>query len=251
MSRRLDQYLVDENMVPSRSRAEDLIKLGRVRVNGRQAKKPAQVVDSNSRVHLKPGPIYVSRGGDKLAGAARHFAIDWAGRIVADIGANVGGFSDFALRAGAGRVVAIDVGRQQLATKLQQDQRLIWLPKTDAREIIWPPDCPKPNLVLVDLAFISCRLVLGHLVTLVGPNTDWIVLAKPQFETAGANLYRGLVKNSRQRRQILKDWEAWLKQEDWIIEYKIDAALTGASGNQERFYHLKRKKPVNGRLKAD
>ena len=236
---RLDDYLVSRHLTVSRHQAGDLVRRQLVQVNGRLGTKPGQMVNPDAvRVRLLKTDCYVSRGGDKLAGVARDWALDFRDQTVVDLGCGVGGFSDYVLQAGAGRVLAVDVGREPLAGKLQSDPRVRWQPQTDARQLKWPTSWPNPDWILLDLAFISLRQVLPHLIHLGQPTTSWLALAKPQFESAGRQLNRGIVKNSRQRREILVDLERWLRDNNWHLVVKRDASLAGAKGNLERFYRL-------------
>lgn len=238
---RLDDLLVSRQLAASRNQAGDLIRRQLVKVNGRLGRKPGQPVDpQTARVRILKTESYVSRGGDKLAAAAKSWAIDWRDQIVADIGCGVGGFSDCVLQGGAKQVLAADVGREQLATRLQADPRLRWLPKTDARRLVWPADWSPADWILVDLSFISLRQVLPELARLGRNDSNWLVLAKPQFESDGWQLNKGLVKNSRQRREILTAFELWLASNGWRTTSKRDAALAGAKGNLERFYWLQK-----------
>ena len=238
---RLDEHLVSRQLVTSRHQATDLIRRQLVKVNGQLGRKPGQPVDpQTARVQILKTDSYVSRGGDKLAGAARAWSIDWRDQTIADIGCGVGGFSDYALQTGAGRVLATDVGREQLAAKLQADPRLCWLPKTDARELVWPAGWPPADWILIDLSFISLRQILPALTHLGRADSNWLVLVKPQFESAGWQLNKGVVKNSRQRREILTGCEGWLVANNWRIISKKDSALAGLKGNLERFYWLQR-----------
>ncbi len=237
---RLDDYLVSRRLIVSRRQAADLVRRQLVQVNGRLGAKPGQMVDPGTvRVRLLKADCYVSRGGDKLAGVARDWTLDFRGQTVADLGCGVGGFSDYVLQTGAGRVLAVDVGREPLASKLQSDPRVRWQSRTDARQLKWPTDWPAPDWILLDLAFISLRQVLPHLVHLGRPATSWLALVKPQFESAGRQLNRGIVKNNRQRREILIDLERWLRDNNWHLVAKRNASLAGAKGNLERFYRLR------------
>lgn len=241
---RLDEYLVSRQLAASRNQAADLIRRQLVKVNGHLGRKPGQPVDPEKvRVQVLKTELFVSRGGDKLAAAAKFWSIDWRGRTVADIGCGVGGFSDCALRGGAERVLAADVGREQLAARLQADPRLSWLPKTDARRLVWPDGWPPADWILIDLSFISLRQVLPQLAHLGRDDSHWLVLAKPQFESAGWQLNKGVVKNSRQRREILVAFESWLAANDWRLVGKKDADLAGAKGNLECFYRLQKPRP--------
>ena len=236
---RLDDYLVSQKLAGSRHQAADFVNRQLVKVNGQLGRKPDQPVDpATARVRLLKTDAYVSRGGDKLAGVARAWKLDFWDATVADLGCGVGGFSDYVLQAGAARVLAVDVGRELLAARLQTNSRVRWQPGTDARQLTWPADWPKPDWVLADLAFVSLRQVLPSLVSWARPETDWLALVKPQFEAAGWQLHRGIVKNSRQRREILAGFETWLADHGWRVRAKRNSTLPGAKGNLERFYWL-------------
>ena len=238
---RLDEYLVDHQLAPSRHQAADLVRRQLVKVNGLVGYKPGQPVDPQTvRVQVLKTTFYVSRGGDKLEATAKDWSIDWRDQIVADIGCGVGGFSDYVLQSGAKRVLATDVGSQPLATKLQTNPRLTWIPKTDARNLVWPAGWPPAGWILLDLSFISLKQVLPQLIHLGQNNSNWIILAKPQFESTKQQLNKGVVKNSRQRRDILVGLEDWLAENSWRIIKKKEASIAGAKGNVERFYWLQK-----------
>ena len=238
---RLDDYLASRQLVVSRHRAADLVRRQLVKVNGQLGQKPGQMVDpATVRVKIIKQDDYVSRGGDKLAGVAQAWQINFRDQVVADLGCGVGGFSDYALQSGARRVLATDVGREPLAAKIRNNPRVQWLSQTDARQLIWPAGWPAPDWILIDLAFISLRQVLPDLTELGKPETDWLVLVKPQFESSGTDLHHGVVKNSRLRRGIIVGFESWLIERGWQILAKRDSCLPGAKGNLERFYRLRK-----------
>lgn len=194
---RLDAELVRRGLARSREQAADLIAAGRVTVGGRTASKPATQVERGAPVDVdtaSAGPTYVSRGGDKLAGALAVLCprgLEVAGRRCLDAGASTGGFTDVLLQAGAAHVVAVDVGYGQLAWSLRGDERVTVLERTNVREL--RPEqvgCPA-ELVVADLSFISLTLVLPALVRCGRPDTDYVLLVKPQFEVGRQKVGRG------------------------------------------------------------
>jgi len=179
---------------------------------------------------------YVSRAGLKLAGADRKFKIDFTGKFVLDVGSSTGGFTDYVLQNGAKKVVAVDVGTDQLHPKLRGNEQIDLQEKTDIRDFK-----PKvtPDIILLDVSFISLRQILPHLAQIAVQNTQIVAMVKPQFEARKDQINRGIIKNERIRRQILRDFENWVKNVFKIVD-KTDSEIAGAKGNIERFYLLKR-----------
>lgn len=234
---RLDELLVERRLARSRSQAQDLIRRGKVKVSGKTATKVAQRATKTVSLEVL-AQSYVSRGGEKLESLAADWKLDFTKKVVLDIGCSVGGFSDYVLRHGARLVIAVDVGKDQLAPNLRQSERLVWYDQTDIRQFSWP-DLPAPDYILVDVSFISLRQILGHLRSLGTTRTQVIVLCKPQFEAQSKDLVAGIVKNSRRRREIWRDFETWVQANDWRLVAKRNANLTGKKGNLERFYALR------------
>lgn len=234
---RLDQYLVECRLVPSRHRAADLIRRRMVKVNHQFITRPAYLVDTvlRPRILVKQA-VCVSRAGDKLAGVSEALGLDFIDTVVLDVGAHRGGFTDYVLRQKARLVITVDVGRQCLAPSLRNHPKVISFQGTDIRSFQYPSQIPKPNYILVDLSFISLRKVTPALLALCGDQTRLLLLLKPQFEGRPEFLNKGVVKNHRLRRQILSDFEAYLKEQDCRVLKKSDAPLPGAKGNKERFY---------------
>jgi 23S rRNA (cytidine1920-2'-O)/16S rRNA (cytidine1409-2'-O)-methyltransferase len=178
---------------------------------------------------------YVSRAGDKLAGAAAQLGVDFKDKIVLDVGSSTGGFTQFALSRGAAKVIAVDIGTNQLHPDLRQDPKIELHEKTDIRGF-------KINeqfgVIMIDVSFISLRQILPEVQKLADKNTEIITLLKPQFEAAAGQLNKGVVKNNSIRRQILKDFEQWTKKY-FVTKAKTDSQLAGTYGNVERFYLLK------------
>src|SRR2546425_313883 len=185
---RLDPPRVERGLAPSRERAQALILAGVVRVDGARADRAAAPVRDGSDVAVDPGRRYVSRGGDKLAGALDAFAVDVRGRVAIDVGASTGGFTDVLLQRGAARAHAVDVGRGQLDWKLRSDPRVALHEGVNAREGV--PVAERVDVVVADVSFISLRLVLPPALALLREGGDVVALVKPQFE-AGPGGIRG------------------------------------------------------------
>jgi 23S rRNA (cytidine1920-2'-O)/16S rRNA (cytidine1409-2'-O)-methyltransferase len=232
---RLDQKLVQLGYAPTRSQAESYIKLGYVLVDGEPVLKPGHFVHEKSEIKLIKSIKYVSRAGLKLEAANKIFKINFADKIVLDVGSSTGGFTDYALHAGAKKIIAVDVGTDQLHPKLRADSRVELHEKTDIRDFNLKNI---PDIILMDVSFISARLILPYLASLSSPKTQITVLLKPQFEAGAQQINRGIVKNDRIRRQIFKDFEVWIKNLFKVID-KIDSEVAGEKGNIERFYLLK------------
>lgn len=237
MKQRLDQALVARKLVDTRSQAESWIKLGKVTVDGKVAAKSGTFVSDTADIRLTARERYVSRAGLKLASVARALELDFDDKIVLDVGSSTGGFTDYALQHGARYVYAVDVGTDQLHPSLHGHDKIELHEKTDIRNFT-----PKltPDIVVMDVSFISLREILPHIATIVSPNTQVVAMVKPQFEASRRELGgNGVVKNDSIRRDILKSFELWTKR-DWLIEAKSDSEVAGATGNRERFYLLKR-----------
>ena len=235
MVNRLDKELVARKLVLSRSQAESYIKLGSVRVNGVTVTKPGELVTSEDKI-VVASEQYVSRAALKLASIAELFQLDFAGAVVLDVGSSTGGFTDYALQHGARKVVAVDVGTNQLHPVLRADSRVELHEKTDIRQF---KTKEKFMYVVADVSFISLTQVLPAVKKLVQKNTQLIMMCKPQFEAGKEQINKGVVKNSAMRRQILRDFETWLSKYGFVILDKSDSQVAGTKGNVERFYKLR------------
>jgi 23S rRNA (cytidine1920-2'-O)/16S rRNA (cytidine1409-2'-O)-methyltransferase len=233
---RLDAYLADKKLVPTRSQAESAIRLGTVTVDGRVVTKPGTFVSQNNNIQLHEQERYVSRAGLKLASVAQLLKLDFRDKIVLDVGSSTGGFTDYALQHGAKKVYAVDVGTDQLHPSLRSDPRIELHEKTDIRAFSMTD---KLDITVMDVSFISLRDILPHIAReLSGPHTYIAAMLKPQFEAGKYQVNKGIIKNDAVRRQILKDFELWAKQYFVIVD-KHDSEVAGAKGNRERFYLLK------------
>lgn len=235
MKQRLDQAMVARGLTPTRSQAESYIRLGLVTVNKRIVTKAGTLVDTQDAVQLQAAEQYVSRAGLKLASVAKLLRVDFRNKVVLDVGSSTGGFTDYALQHGATRVIAVDVGTDQLHPSLRGDARIELHEKTDIRD--FRTESP-PDIMVADVSFISLRAILPHLAAVASPKTDIVVMVKPQFEAGESGLkHKGVIKNDRIRRDILKSFEDWVRARFVVID-KADSDVPGAKGNRERFYLL-------------
>jgi 23S rRNA (cytidine1920-2'-O)/16S rRNA (cytidine1409-2'-O)-methyltransferase len=239
---RLDQLLVQRELAPSRERAQALILAGAVRVDGGRADRAAAPVAEDADVAVDAGPKYVSRGGDKLAGALDALGLDVAGKVAIDVGSSTGGFTDVLLQRGAVRVHAVDVGKGQLEWRLRQDPRVIVHEGVNAREgvpVEWQVD-----LVVADVSFISLRLALPPSLAKVRDGGDVVALVKPQFEAGRDAVGKGGVVRDPETRaaaviSIAKDFES----HGFGVVAVTPSPIAGREGNREIFVHARKGAP--------
>jgi 23S rRNA (cytidine1920-2'-O)/16S rRNA (cytidine1409-2'-O)-methyltransferase len=240
---RLDVALLDRGLVTSRERARALIIAGQVMVDGRVVSKAGTPVALDVRLELATADHpYVSRGGVKLAGALDAFRIDPTGRRALDIGASTGGFTDVLLQRGAASVIALDVGHGQLDWRLRTDPRVFVHEGVNARALSRDDVPYAPDLVTIDVAFISLRHILPPLPPLVAPNADVVALVKPQFEAGRDEVGKhGLVTDPAVHDAVVAAITAAAEAAGFERIALAPAAITGATGNQEFFLHLRTK----------
>ena len=232
---RLDVEMAKRRLVASRSQAESYIRLGNVKVNGKVITKAGVMVSDEDTIRLKIEEQYVSRAALKLKSADASFHLDFRGKTVLDVGSSTGGFTQYALVHGAKKVVAVDVGTEQLHPSLRTDIRIELHEKTDIRDFV-PSE--KISIVVMDVSFISLREILPHIAKICTPETTVVAMVKPQFEAGQSNLkHKGVIKNDKMRRDILKDFEIWAQKLFKIVD-KMDSEVAGSKGNVERFYIL-------------
>ncbi|MBZ4016736.1 TlyA family RNA methyltransferase [Streptomyces purpurogeneiscleroticus] len=250
--RRLDAELVRRKMARSREHASQLIAAGRVTVGGQPASKAATQVETSAALVVREDendPDYVSRGGHKLAGALAAFVpkgLKVEGRRALDAGASTGGFTDVLLRAGAGHVVAVDVGYGQLAWSLQSDDRVTVKDRTNVRELtVEGIDGVPADIVVGDLSFIPLGLVLPALVRCSAPDADLVLMVKPQFEVGKERLGSGGVVRSAQLRAEAVRMVGERAAELGLGVLGVTASpLPGPSGNVEYFLWLRAGAPA-------
>ena len=242
---RLDQALVERQLVATRSRARALIMAGQVTIDGKTASKSGAAVSPESRIEVASTQPYVGRGGEKLAGALRATGVDPVGRICLDVGASTGGFTDCLLQHGAARVIAVDVGYGQLDWSLRNDPRVHVVERTNARYMeasVLPEDLPSgPDLVTMDLSFISVKKVLPAVGDVCAGESEALILVKPQFECGPAQVGSGgVVRRAEDRRAAAHAVAAAATTLGWSLAAAVPSPLRGAAGNWECFLHLVR-----------
>jgi 23S rRNA (cytidine1920-2'-O)/16S rRNA (cytidine1409-2'-O)-methyltransferase len=236
---RLDERVVREGLAPTRAKAQALILAGRVLVDDAPATKAGQAVPAAAQVRVRgETKRYVSRGGEKLAGALADLGLDPAGRVCLDLGASTGGFTDCLLQHGARQVVAVDVGYGQLDVGLRGDPRVRVLERTNARRLT-PADVPEAiDLVVIDVSFISSTLLLPA-VAAVAPRADVLVMVKPQFEVGRERVGKGgVVRDDADRTAAVARVREAAAALGWRARGEAESRLAGPKGNREVFLWL-------------
>ena len=230
MKKRVDILLVERGLCESRTRAQAVVMEGKVRVAGQVERKPSRLVDANAPLEVVSPPRFVSRGGEKLEGAFAKFpGLSADGRVCLDVGSSTGGFTDCLLQHGAKRVMAVDVGTNQLAWTLRVDPR-VWVKENFNARYMTPADLPEtPALAVTDVSFISLRLILPPICGVLRPGGEIVALIKPQFEAGRGNAPGGLVRDEATR----------LAARDSIVEFARSELALELLGLEES--------PVRGR----
>jgi 23S rRNA (cytidine1920-2'-O)/16S rRNA (cytidine1409-2'-O)-methyltransferase len=237
---------VRRGLAPSRTGAVEAVNAGRVLVEGAPATSPARQVRPEDAIAITgPPPPFVSRGGTKLAAALDAFGIDPSGHVCADIGASTGGFTDCLLQRGALQVFAVDVGRGQLAWTVRNDPRVTVMERTNVRMLGAGALVPAPDLVVVDVSFISLRTIARNLLEIAGPDADFVLLVKPQFEAGRARVGKGgIVRDVEVRVDVVAEVVAGLDGEGLGVRALVPSPITGADGNVELLAHARRGSPT-------
>jgi 23S rRNA (cytidine1920-2'-O)/16S rRNA (cytidine1409-2'-O)-methyltransferase len=239
---------VERGLTPTRSRAQALLLAGAVRVGAgdaaRRDRRAGEQVPIDIELELDAPPRFVSRGGEKLAGALDAFGVDPAGRVCLDVGASTGGFSDCLLQRGATRVYALDVGRGQLAEALRQDARVVSMERTHAARLdpadADPVTLPEPvSLAVADVSFISLTRLLRGMVAHVSPGGDILPMVKPQFELSPREVPKGVVRDPAARVQAVARVREHARGLGLEVLAEAESVLVGPSGNHEFFLHLR------------
>ena len=230
--------MVERGLVESRAKAQALLMAGEVVVEGKTITKSGTLISEEAEVTILEPPPYVSRGGIKLAHALDRFQLDVSGRVVADIGASTGGFTDCLLQRGASRVYAVDVGYGQLDYRLRQDSRVVVMERTNARYPIPLPE--KVDLATVDLSFISVTKVIPSVTELLKDDGYLLVLIKPQFEAKRGEVGKGgVIKEPLLHATVLGRFIAWVVTNNLRLKRLVASPILGSSGNKEFFVLLK------------
>jgi len=235
---RLDQLLVDLGLEESRQRARGRILAGDVRIGDRVLDKPGTPVPADAVPVLRERPRFVSRGGEKLAGALDHLEVDPAGLRCLDAGVSTGGFSDCLLERGARAIVAVDVGYGQIAPRLREDPRVQLFERTNMRHFARPADIDPVDLATGDLSFISLCKVLPRLVEWVRPAGRLLLLVKPQFELERGQVGGGVVRDPALRRAAVGRVAEAARALGLRERGGCDSVLPGPKGNVEHFLLL-------------
>ncbi|MBW2129677.1 MAG: TlyA family RNA methyltransferase, partial [Deltaproteobacteria bacterium] len=229
---RLDLLLVERGLAESREKAKRMIMAGLVEVDGLRVDKPGHTTQLSSSLVLKePHPPYVSRGGLKLEAALKAFSVDVQGKVLLDVGASTGGFTDCLLQHGAKRVIALDVGYGQLHWKLRQDPRVRVLERSNAR-YLRPEDLgERVEGAVIDVSFISLKLVVPPVSACLGENSFIIALIKPQFEVGKGKVGKGgVVRDPELHRQVLADLSSFFTEAGWSVGEPIPSPILGPKG---------------------
>lgn len=231
---RLDQLLVSRGLAESRSRAKAAIEAGGVTVNGVAARSASQAVDEAALLTFTDAHGWVGRGALKLDHALTLWPVLVQGRVVLDIGASTGGFTEVCLSRGAARVFAVDVGSAQMHPRVAADPRVVNLERTDARDLT-PTLIPEaPGLIVCDASFIGLAKVLPAALALAAPGADLVTLVKPQFEAAGpGGTRKGVVKDPAAQQAALAGVSNWLEAQGWPVQATTESPITGGDGNIE------------------
>ena len=238
--RRLDSLLADRGLYESRSRAAAAVMAGDVKVCGRPARKPGELVADDSEVAVAAAPPFVSRGGLKLANGLDALGIDPAGRRALDVGASTGGFTDCLLQRGAESVIALDVAYGELHWRLRNDPRVTVIERTNARALT-PEELPyAPDLIVADVSFISLTKVLPAVLACAAPEFDCLAMVKPQFEVGRERVGKGgVVRSADDRRAALVEMAEWARSELGVaVLGYAPSGLPGPAGNRESFVWL-------------
>jgi 23S rRNA (cytidine1920-2'-O)/16S rRNA (cytidine1409-2'-O)-methyltransferase len=235
---RLDVLVVQKELVSSRNKASAMIMAAEVFVNGQIADKPGMRVPVDADITLKSKPRYVGRGGIKLEGALTAFDVDIQDKICADVGASTGGFTDCLLQHGASRVYAIDVARGIIDYRIRIDERVVLLENTNARYLEELDELV--SLVVVDVSFISLRLILPAIQKWLTPEADIITLVKPQFEAGKTDVGKGgIIKDPNVRKRVLEEITTFAEESEFNVIDLIRSPITGQKGNTEYLMWLK------------
>lgn len=239
---RLDVRLAEEGYYPSREKARAAIMAGLIFVNGELADKPGTMVKPESNIEISGNSLtYVSRGGLKLERAIKSFGLDLNGRVVLDVGASTGGFTDCALRSGARMVYAVDVGYGQLAWQLRNDARVIVLERTNIRYLTKESLPEIPDFATIDVSFISLSKVLPRVGELTAADAGGVALVKPQFEAGRDKVgKKGVVRDPAVHLEVLNAVAALVAGLGWVIAGLDYSPVTGPEGNIEFLFYFEK-----------
>lgn len=245
VKRRLDSLLVEKGYFESREKAAAAIKRGVVRVHGKAVVKPSTLVDEHTPIFIEDEhEKFVSRGGIKLKHALDTFNIDVKGKFCVDIGSSTGGFVDCLLKYGAAKVTAIDTGKGQLHISLRQDSRVVLLENYNARYLKCQDLSYIPELVTIDVSFISVKKIFPAVLKCSNERTEFVVLIKPQFEAGRQHVRKGIVRDKRIHEMIIEEFIDYFKGYGFNVDV-TPSPIKGASGNIEYLFYLTRNREIS------
>jgi len=230
---RADRLLVERGLFESRTKAQAAIEAGLVSANGEAVRKASEEIPLDARIEARAAHPYVSRGGVKLAAALDHFGFDPKGRVCLDVGASTGGFTQVLLERGAARIYAVDVGRGQLHESLRTRPEVVALEETDIRNLSLARLEQRPDLIAVDVSFISLKLVLPAALALAKRPAQLVALIKPQFEAGRGALKKGIVRDEAVRKAVCEDIAVFVGSLGWRVLGVVPSPIEGGDGNIE------------------
>ncbi len=231
---RIDQLLVARGLFDTRSRARAAIEAGRVKADGRVVAKPSEQIAEEAEIEAEPAHRWVGRGALKLDHALTVWPVAIKGRVVLDVGASTGGFTEVCLERGAAKVFAVDVGFGQMHDRVAADPRVVNLERTDARDLTRDLIPEAPSVIVCDASFISLSKVLPAALDLAAPGADLVTLVKPQFEADGPGAgKKGVVKDPAAHAAAVERVRDWLEALGWAVQATTESPITGGDGNVE------------------
>jgi 23S rRNA (cytidine1920-2'-O)/16S rRNA (cytidine1409-2'-O)-methyltransferase len=238
--KRVDLLLVERGLFESRARARAAIEAGLVIANDRQVAKPSDMLPADASLKAEPAHPYVSRGGVKLAGALEQYPIDIEGHVCLDVGASTGGFTEVLLASGAALVFAVDVGRGQLHRSLQGHAKIVSMEATDIRKLEGTRLPARPDIVTIDVSFISLKAVLPAALSLAAAPMHLLALIKPQFEAQGKHGKGGIIRDTAVHNQVCDDVAAFAAAQGCTDIKVLPSPIAGGDGNAEFFLGARR-----------
>lgn len=238
--KRADVLLVERGLFESRARARAAIEAGFVTASGKQVLKASETIATDAEISAQPAHPWVSRGGVKLAGALEHYPIEIDGHVCLDVGASTGGFTEVLLANGASLVFAIDVGHGQLHHSLQNHPNIVSMEETDIRKYDGKRLPARPDIVVIDVSFISLKTVLPVALSLAAAPTHLLALIKPQFEAERKHSKHGIIKNAFVHQQVCDDISAFAASLGCTEIQVFPSSIAGGDGNIEFFIGARR-----------
>lgn len=238
MKKRLDEVLISRGDVKDKNDAFLIVTEGKVFVDGQKMISPAQMIKPDAEIKIRSEQEYVGRGALKLAAALDNFDIDVSGKVCADIGAATGGFTEILLRNGAKKVYAIDTARGKLALKIRKNPRVVVMEKIDVRTLKRLPEAV--DFVTIDVSLISLQEILQAAKRFLKSEGSVVALFKPQYESRDPKILKhGIVRDERNRQNLLKDFMLWAENNGWKIKSHMKSPIRGGKGNVEFLLYLK------------